>query len=216
MKRALKYLLPAVAVLVVSLTIWLPGDTQARTFSEGIHYGVITPELSTQTEESKVEVAEIFWYGCPHCYSLEPTIEAYLEQKPENVTFTRVPAMISANWAFHGKLFYVGQMLDSDGSKGVHEKIFEALHKQRRRIGNDDQLKRFFKGLGFKSDEIKTAMDSMELKSKLEYAREISAKSGMDSVPTVIVNGKYITSPSMVSGSKNMIEIINYLTKLSE
>ena len=210
MKRVLTSLVPALFLAFIT-----SASTQAAEFAEGINYAIINPPVSTQAEEGKVEVAEVFWYGCPHCYSLEPTIEAYLKQMPENVSFTRVPAMISPNWQYHGTLFYVGRMLDPDGSKGVHSKIFEALQKQRRRIGNDDQLRRFFTGLGFKAEEVNTALKSMELKTQLAYAKDVSIQSGLDSVPTIIVNGKYLTSPSMVSGSSGMLKIIHFLTNLA-
>nr|CAA6801815.1 MAG: Periplasmic thiol:disulfide interchange protein DsbA [uncultured Thiotrichaceae bacterium] len=213
MKRVFNYVLPALLLAVAGLTVCIP-ESQARTFTENVEYAVITPPLGTQVEEGQVEVAEVFWYGCPHCYSLEPTIEEYLKTKPENVTFSRVPAMLDAKWSFHGKLYYVGQMLDADGSKDVHAKIFEALQKQRRRIGNDDQLRRFYQGIGFKIDEINNALKSLELKTKLEYAKGITFDSRLDSVPTVIVNGKYLTSPSMVAGNDKLIEVINYLTAL--
>lgn len=214
--RVLSYTLPALLlVLAAGLTGCIP-DSQARSFTENVEYAVITPPVSTQAEEGKVEVAEVFWYGCPHCYNLEPTIEEYLKTKPDYVTFTRVPAMLDAKWSFHGKLFYVGRMLDPDGSKKVHEKIFEALQKQRRRIGNDDQLRRFYQSIGFKADEVNNILKSMELKTKMDYARDITAKSSLDSVPTIIVNGKYLTSPSMVSGNKNLLEVVNYLTSLEK
>ena len=213
MKKVFSFMLPALLLAITGLTGCI-ADSQARTFTENVEYAVITPPLTTQAETDKVEVAEVFWYGCPHCYKLEPTMDKYVEGKPDNVTFSRVPAMLDASWSFHGKLYYVGQMLDADGSKGVHTKIFEALHKQRRRIGNDDQLRRFYKGIGFKTDEINNALKSLELKAKLEYAKEITFKSSLDSVPTIIVNGKYLTSPSMVAGNDKLIEVINYLTGL--
>lgn len=213
MKRVFSYLLPALLLAVAGLTGCIP-DLQARTFTENVEYVVITPALTTQVEDGKVEVAEVFWYGCPHCYSLEPTMEKYQKIKPDNVTFTRVPAMLDATWSFHGKLYYVGQLLDQDGSKNAHTKIFEALHKQRRRIGNDDQLRRFFKGIGFQADEVNNVLKSMELKTKMNYAREITVKSSLDSVPSIIVNGKYLTSPSMVAGNDKLLEVINYLTAL--
>ncbi|MEZ5537389.1 MAG: thiol:disulfide interchange protein DsbA/DsbL [Thiolinea sp.] len=214
--RVFSYTLPA---LLLALAVGLSGcipDSQARSFTENVDYAVITPPVSTQAEEGKVEVAEVFWYGCPHCYNLEPTINEYIKTKPDYVTFTRIPAMLDPTWVFHGKVFYVGRMLDPNGSKDVHAKIFEALQKQRRRIGNDDQLRRFYQSLGFKLDEINNILKSMELKTKLDYARDITVKSHLDSVPTIIVNGKYLTSPSMVSGNKNLIEVINYLSSLEK
>lgn len=209
MKRLLNYLLPA-----FTLSLLLFSTAQARSFTEGIHYGIISPPVATQAEEGKVDVTEIFWYGCPHCYNLEPTIKQYLAQKPDNVTFNLVPAMLSPRWNFHAKLHFVGQMLDTDGTKNVHEKIFVAMHKQRRRIGNDDQMRRFFKGLGYKKSAIDEAMKSADLQAKLKFAQEISAKSGLDSVPTIIVGGKYLTSPSMLAGA-NLVEVINFLSKLA-
>ena len=209
MKRALSYLLPACALFML-----LFSTAQARSFTEGIHYGVISPPVSTQAEEGNVDVTEVFWYGCPHCFNLEPTIEAYLKQKPDNVTFNPVPAMLGPRWVFHGKLHYVGKMLDSEGKNKVHEKIFAAMHKQRRRIDNDNQLRRFFMSLGYKEQDINAALKSEDLPKDMAYAREISTKSGLDSVPTIIVGGKYLTSPSMLAGA-NLIEVINFLSKMA-
>ena len=209
MKRLLSCFLPACALLMLLTNI-----AQARSFTEGIHYGIISPPVATKAEEGKVDVTEVFWYGCPHCFNLEPTIEAYLKQKPDNVTFNPVPAMLSPRWMFHGKLHYVGRMLDPEGKNKVHEKIFIAMHKQRRRIENDDQLRRFFKGLGYKEAQINEALKSEDIKTNMQYAREISMKSGLDSVPTIIVGGKYLTSPSMLNGA-NLVEVINFLSKLA-
>ncbi len=209
MKQFFSYLLPVLAVALL-----LSSTAQARSFTEGLHYGIISPPIATQAEEGKVDVTEIFWYGCPHCYNLEPTIAQYLKQKPENVTFNLVPAMLSPRWNFHAKLHFVGQMLDPEGKDNVHEKVFVAMHKQRRRIDNDDQLRRFFKSLGYEKSEVDAAMKSEELQQKLDFARETTAKSGLDSVPTIIVGGKYLTSPSMLSG-ENLIEVINFLSKLA-
>ncbi len=213
--RVLSYTLPALLLVLAGLMAVVP-DAQARRFKENVEYTVINPPLSTQTEKDQVEVAEIFWYGCPHCYHLESTIKEYLKNKPDYVTFTRIPAMLDAKWSFHGKLFYVGSLLDPDGSKGVHDKIFTALQKQRRRINNDDQLRRFFQSIGFKADKVNNVLKSMELKTKLDYAREITQKSRVDSVPAMIINGKYMTSPSLVSGNKKLLEVVNYLTDLEK
>ncbi|MEZ5448245.1 MAG: hypothetical protein R3E89_04240 [Thiolinea sp.] len=150
---------------------------QAQTFQEGVNYAVIEPPVSTQAAEGKVEVAEVFWYGCPHCYNLECSIGTYLKQKPDYGIYAHT-RHDQSELGFHGKVFYVGRMLDPDGSKDVHTKIFEAIHKQRRRIGNDDQLQRFFEGLGFKTADINNAMKSMELQTELAYARDIAEKYG--------------------------------------
>ncbi|MDD5393294.1 MAG: thiol:disulfide interchange protein DsbA/DsbL [Thiothrix sp.] len=181
-------------------------------FREGVHYTVISPPIPTQVPPGKTEVVEMFWYGCPHCRALEPTLNKFLQTKPDNVVFRRVPATLSPRWAFHAKLFYVGQMLDPTGAKHVHIQIFEALHTQRREINDEDAMQRFFANMGFTPDQVKGAMQSMEMQADLARSDEIGQRSKADSVPVIIINGKYMTSPSRVGSEENLLQAIKYLS----
>ncbi len=185
----------------------------ATEFREGVHYTVISPPIPTQVPQGKTEVVELFWYGCPHCYALEPTIQKFLQTKPDNIEFIRVPATLSPRWAYHAKLFYVGKMLDPTGEKHVHGKIFDALQKQRRQINNDEALTRFFTELGFSAEQVTKALQSMEMQAMLARSDVIGSMSKADSVPTIIVNGKYMTSPSRLGSEDALIQVINYLSK---
>jgi thiol:disulfide interchange protein DsbA len=213
MKRTLSHTLGFMMAALFALTGCIPEASQAQEFKEGTHYVTLSPTIPTQAAEEQVEVVDLFWYGCPHCYSLEPTIEKFLSQKPDNVVFQRVPATLSPRWEYHAKLFYVGQMLDADGSKHVHTKIFEALQKQRRKINDDDAMTRFFTELGFSADQVNSALNSMEMKTMMARAKEIGEKSKADSVPVIIVNGKYRTSPSMVGSEETLLQVVDYLVK---
>ncbi len=227
MKVALKSLLPALAGLLLVLSGCMtdlqaesasnpatPTTTSTPNYVEGKQYSVIATPIPTQAPEGQTEVTEIFWYGCPHCYHLESTMQAYIEQKPENVFFNRVPATLSSLWAFHAKMFYVGALLDPKNSKHVHTKLFDAFNKQNRRITNDGAARRYFESLGFKTEDINSAMKSPELQAYMNHATKVSKKSGIDSVPSIIVNGKYLTGPAFMSPSDNLIDVINYLTSL--
>lgn len=213
MKRTLSHTLGFMMAALLALTGYIPEASQAQEFKEGTHYVTLSPTIPTQAPEGKVEVVDLFWYGCPHCYSLEPTIEKFLSQKPDNVVFQRVHATLSPRWEYHAKLFYVGQMLDTDGSKNIHIKIFEALQKQRRRINDDDAMIRFFSELGFTEEQVKGALNSMEMKTMMARAKEVGEKSKADSVPVIIVNGKYRTSPSMVGSEETLLQVVDYLVK---
>ncbi|MGB3917531.1 MAG: thiol:disulfide interchange protein DsbA/DsbL [Thiothrix litoralis] len=213
MKRALSHTLGFMMAALFALTGCIPESSHAEEFKEGTQYVTISPAIPTQAPAGKVEVTELFWYGCPHCYSMEPTINAFLSKKPDNVVFQRVPATLSPRWVYHAKLFYVGQMLDPDGAKHVHTKIFEAIQKQRRQINDDASMTRFFVELGFSADQVKNALNSMEMKAMMARADEVGTKSKADSVPVIIVNGKYRTSPSMVSSEDKLLQVINYLVK---
>jgi thiol:disulfide interchange protein DsbA len=183
-------------------------------FVEGRDYIELNPLLPTTAPEGQVEVAELFWYGCPHCYHLEPVIEKYLKEKPDYVTFTRVPGTLNPNWNYHAKLYYVGQMLDPEGKEKLHTNIFNAMHQQRRRLMDDESAKQFFISLGFAEDKVDAAMNSSALKVELDRAMDYNKKSNAGSVPTLIVNGRYLTSPSMARGGVRMVRLINHLTKL--
>lgn len=210
MKRVFSRAFGFVLALFI-VTGCVPESGQAGEFKENVDYKTISPAIPVQSPAGKVEVTELFWYGCPHCYHLEPTINKFLQKKPANVDFRRVPATLSPRWAFHARLFYVGQMLDPDGSKHVHTKIFEALQKQRRKIDNDNSLRNFFTSIGFSADQVNNALKSMELNAMMVRADEVGKLSKADSVPMIIINGKYLTSPSMVGSEEKLLQVIDYL-----
>lgn len=191
----------------------VPEASQADEFQEGKHFVTIANPITPQVDAGKIEVTELFWYACPHCYTLEPTIEKFRANKPEHIEFEQVPATLSPRWRFHAKLFYVAQLLDPNGEKGLHLKIFEAIQKQRRKISNEDAMQRFFTGLGFSEAEVKNAYNSMEMNALLARADEVGAKSGADSVPSIIVHGKYRTSPSMAGSEEKLLKVISYLAQ---
>lgn len=222
MKRALKVFLPMATALLITLTGCMSEVTQAQ-YTEGKQYSVINPPVATQAPTGQVEVTEIFWYGCPHCFNLEPTIAAYIKQKPANVYFNRVPATLGETWDYHARLYYAGYILDRDGKNNLTSKIFNALHVQRRPAPrfergnpakNDENIRRFLESFGYKAEDINKALSSMELTTLMNHARDVSTKSGIDSVPSIIVNGKYLTGPSRMSSGDNLIDVINYLSKL--
>lgn len=212
MKRVFSRAFGLVLALFI-VTGCVPESGQAEEFKEGVDYTLISPPVPVQAADGKVEVAELFWYGCPHCYHLEPTINKFLQNQPANVEFRRVPATLSPRWVFHARLFYVGQLLDPDGSKHVHAKIFDAIQKQRRQINNDDALRRFFTGIGFSADQVNNALKSMELNAMMARADEVGKMSKADSVPNIIINGKYLTSPSMVGNEEKLLKVMDYLIR---
>ncbi|MEB4592152.1 thiol:disulfide interchange protein DsbA/DsbL [Candidatus Thiothrix sp. Deng01] len=213
MKNVFGHTLGLVMTIVLVLTGCVPESGQADEFKEGTDYALISPPIPVQAPAGKVEVTELFWYGCPHCYHMEPTINKFLQHKPDNVVFQRVPATLSPRWTYHARLYYVGQLLDPDGSKRVHSKIFDAIQQQRRRIDNDEALTRFFTDLGFSTDQVNNALQSMELNAMMARADEVGQMSKADSVPLVIINGKYKTSPSMVGNEDKLLKVMDYLIK---
>jgi len=181
-------------------------------FEEGKHYVEIFPQMQTDASPGKVEVVELMWLGCPHCYHLEPLMLEYKKNHPEYVEFKQVPAMLNPSWAADANIFYIAELLDPTGEKNLVNKIFQSIHDQKRRLKSPDSVVRFFEQQGFTAEQVNGVKNSMVFQAKLLRAQEIGAASQAQSVPTLIINGKYRTSPYMAGGNDKVLKIINMLT----
>lgn len=182
-------------------------------FEEGKHYVEIFPQMQTDSSPGKVEVVELLWLGCPHCYSLEPLMLEYKKNHPDYVEFKQVPAMLNPSWAADANTFYIAELLDPKGEKDLVTRIFKSIHDQKRRLRSPDSVVRFFEQQGYTAEEVNNVKNSMAFQTKLLRAQEIGAASQAQSVPTLIVNGKYRTSPYMAGGNDKVVEIINMLAE---
>jgi len=188
-------------------------DAVASKYIEGKHYVEIFPPMQTDASQGKVEVIELMWLGCPHCYNLEPTMLKYKKNHPDFVEFKQVPAMLNPTWSADARTFYLADILDPTGEKELVTQIFQAIHEQKRRLRSPDAVKRLFIQFGFTEEQIDNALNSMAFKAKLDRAREIGQSSQAQSVPTLIINGKYRTSPYIAGSEENLMEILDMLTK---
>lgn len=184
----------------------------APEFVKGKHYVEIFPEMQTDASAGKVEVIEMMWLGCPHCYTLEPTMLKYKKNHPDYVEFKQVPSMLNPSWASDANTYYIAEILDPSGEKDLINLIFKSMHEQKRRLRSLGAVKGFFVKQGFTEDQVDKVLNSMEFKVKIGRAQEISAASQAQSVPTVIINGKYRTSPYMAGGEGKLMKIIDMLT----
>jgi len=170
-------------------------------------YEPLTTPLSHPAD--KVEVIEFFWYGCPHCYNFEPHIKAWAEKKPANSVFTQIPAIFSPKWEPHARAFYAAQMLDLSGR--LHEALFNAIHKQKRKIYTESAILDFVAELEMDEKAFKEAMHSFAVETKIRRSKQLVKASGIQGVPAVIVNGKYRTSGSLAGSYPRMVGIIDEL-----
>ena len=182
-------------------------------FIEGKHFVKVIPEIQTDVAEGKVEVAELFWLGCPHCYSLEPEVKKYKESQPDYVEFKQIPAMLNPSWASDANMFFISEILDPKGSKDLTTKLFDAIHKEKRQLRNPKAVIRFFEEQGYSKEQVDSARNSIAFTAKSVRAQDFGAKSQATSVPTLIVNGKYRTSPSMAGGNSKVMEVVKMLAE---
>lgn len=199
-------LLRVVLGMLIVVHAWA---VEEETMIEG---GIDYTELATlQPTESgeKIEVLEVFMYGCPHCFHLEPTLEKWLATKPENVAFARMPAVFGAKVMPHAKAYYAAELIEK--GEQFHLPLYRALHEGKQKIWDEDALVAFAKTQGIDGKAFRDVYNSFFVNMRVLRAQEMGKKFGIESVPTVVVNGKYRTSPSQAGSRDKMIRVIDHL-----
>ena len=171
-------------------------------------YGVLDTPIAVSTGD-QIEVTELFWYGCGHCFALEPYVKSWLEEKPDNAEFVKVPAMFSSGWAFHGQAFYTMEAVGV--LEQANDAFFHQIHVTRRPINNLERLVAFLKNYDKSEEEVTAAYNSFAVDTKLRNAVKVTKQSTATGVPAILVDGKYITSVSQAGGQAEMFEVINQL-----
>ena len=180
----------------------------AKAPDAGIDYREVTPPQPVESG-SKIEVLEFFWYGCPHCYAFEPSLNAWTKKLPSDVVFRRVHAQFTPQWVQHAKLFYT---LDALGEvERLHRKCFDTIHGERRELLKDADMLEWAAQNGVDKAKFSDAFKSFGVAGKLQRAKQVVANYKIDGVPTLAVNGKFITSPSIAGGMEKSLAVMDYL-----
>ena len=156
-----------------------------------------------------VEVTELFWFGCGHCFNLERPLKSWLNTKPANAKFTKVPAIFSKRWEFHAKAFYTMKALNVE--ERVYDDFFTLLHVKRKPVNTENALAAFLANYGKDQKTVENAFNSFAVDSQVRNAIKITKQSGARGVPALIVDGKYLTSQSDAGGTVEMFDVIDKL-----
>jgi protein dithiol oxidoreductase (disulfide-forming) len=179
-------------------------------FKEGANYRKVVPAQPTNVAPGKVEVVEFFWYGCGHCFKLDPAIEAWRSKgKPQYVEFVRVPAMWNDTLRMHARLFYTAEALGK--LEALHSTIFREIHVNNNPLNTVEQMTAFFKKQGVSADEFQKTFASFAVESKLQRADFLNRRYQINSVPQLAVNGKYVTGEDMAGGEPELFQIVQEL-----
>ncbi|MHC8865303.1 thiol:disulfide interchange protein DsbA/DsbL [Arenicellales bacterium IMCC57338] len=196
------------SALSIFLAFTLP--SAAQEFQEDVNFFPLLVEQPVRTGD-RIEVLEIFWYGCPHCYALEPYLKKWLKNKPEFVEFVQIPAVLNQSWAFDARVFYTFVALGLMDE--LHEAYFDAIHQDRRRMKNVEQVAAWAQEQGINPQLILDTFNSFGVNSMLANATQMSGRYEADGVPTIIIDGKYRTTVSLAGGHNEIIDLINYLAQ---
>ncbi len=203
-----------VSVLLLCLPLWACAEEASPTvdeadYAEGIDYATVVPPLAG-AEGGKVKVVELFWYGCPHCFQFDPYLKKWLQSKPANVEFERIPAIFNnPTWELHARAYYTADVMGVLDK--VHEPLFDAIHVKKKRMNNKAALREFFVSHGVDGKEFDATFDSFAVSGLVRSAAQLTKQYGINGVPTMAVQGKYRVGGRMAGSFDNMIRITNFL-----
>lgn len=201
----------------------LPASAALPTSSEwkpGTDYDVISPAQPTTVGPGKVEVMEVFWLACPHCYALEPYIRQWLKTKPAYVDFVRVPVMWGPVQQAHARLYYT---LEALGRDDLFEKTFTHIHELDMQSNTESglvtdnkdetfrQQQAWAMQNGIKGEAFAQAYNSFFVNTQLQQAQETMNDYQVQLVPFIAVDGKFSTSVEKVGSPDKLISLINFL-----
>jgi thiol:disulfide interchange protein DsbA len=157
----------------------------------------------------KVEIAEFFWYGCIHCYNLEPAIEAWLPKLPADAYFRRIPAIFNERWAIDGTIYYAFEALGV--LEKLHRPFFDAIHRDRLKTDNPAALAEWLKGHGVDPQKFDATMKSFGVQSKTKRAAQMTSASRISGTPALMVQGRYTISAEEAKSGANMLTVADSL-----
>jgi thiol:disulfide interchange protein DsbA len=184
--------------------------TNAAEVQTGKSYAVVSPTMPVETGK-KIEVLELFWYGCPHCFDLEPDLEQWVKTLPKDVEFRRMPAPLRNSWVPMAKAYYAEEALGVTDK--LHADIFNAIHLQGLNLNDENVLADFVAKEGVDSKKFMAAYNSFGVRSEVESARTKVLAYGAMGVPTLIVDGKYRTDNELSGGGKKLFQVLDQLIK---
>ena len=188
----------------------LPGGR----WKAGVNYEPIVPSQPTSAGPGKVEVVEVFWLGCPHCYELEPSIRKWLKTKPDFISFVRVPVMWGPVHQAHARLYYT---LVALGRTDLFEKAFDTIHRENNPlVANSDDATlsvdaAWAKANGIKPEDFTRAYHSFSVDANLQRAQQLTERYNITGVPTFVVDGKFTTDVGKAGTVDNLFALVDDL-----
>ena len=195
--------------LLLSLFLSVGAFAQPALYVAGTHYEVLDNPVKT-ADPNKIEVMEVFWYGCPHCYAFEPVLNSWVSKLPSDVVFQRSPGMWNSTMEIHAQIYYAEQALGVYDR--LHGKVFDEIHQKHNYLLTEKDIRAFFTANGVDGAAFDKAWGSFAVTSGVKKANSRMSEYGIQSVPTLIVNGKYrITAGEAVRTHEEMLKVADFL-----
>ncbi|WP_372748662.1 thiol:disulfide interchange protein DsbA/DsbL [Litorivivens sp.] len=199
-----------IASLLTLLSIAACAEDATTSFEEGKHYVRLDTPVRT-VDPNKIEVTEVFWYGCSHCFHFEPMVHAWSKKLPKDVEFVQSPAMWNRVMEIHARAFYTAKALRVLDK--VHQPIFEAINVERNMLTTPDAIATLFAKYGVEESTFHKAFKSFAVNSQVQQADARARGYQIQGTPEMIVNGKFRVSTRTAGSQRGMLEVVDYLVQ---
>ena len=188
-----------------------PFAARAQSSRNGAAYTTLQNPLPVETP-GKIEVAEFFWYGCIHCYNLEPLLEKWLPSLPADTRFRRIPTVFNERWGHDAVIYYAFEALGVLDK--LHRPFFDAIHRDRLKTDNPQALAEWLTRNGVDPKKLEATMKSFGVQSKIKRAAQLTAASRIDGTPALMVQGRYTISADQGRSREGMLATAEALAGL--
>jgi len=179
---------------------------------QNIEYRLIASPQPVETG-ANIEVIDFFWYGCPHCNSLQPVLEEWIKRKPADVTLRRIPAILRDSWAPHARIYYALELLDE--VERLHLKVYEGYHVEQLHMSKPEVMEQWASRHGIDRKRWLDAYFSPETDARIARAHQAVKRYDVQGTPSLVVDGRFITSSGMVSSMQAVIAVVEDLVRLA-
>ena len=197
------------SAFIFSLIISVP-VLAADEYSAGKHYDVLKTPVATRNV-NKIEVVEVFWYGCIHCFNFETMIQAWNTSQPGDVDFYSMPAMWNSTMKMHAKAFYAAQALGN--FKTMYHVLFQTMNVKKNRLKSESAVKAVFIDNDVDAKKFDAVFNSFGVRSQVNLAESRAKSYGIQGTPEMVVNGKYRVSSTSAGGQAQMLKVVDFLVK---
>ena len=195
--------------LLTAALLAVPLGAAGQQFS----YSEVKPPQPVESKSGKIEVIEFFWYGCIHCYNLEPHIDTWLKKLPGDVEFRRVPAVFNPRWGYDAAVFYTFEALGVLDK--LHRPLFDAIHKDRLRTDDPQAMGEWLQKHGVDPKKFNDTLKSFGVQSKTRRATQLTVAYKIDGTPAMAVNGRYTVSAEQGRTQQGMLQAVDGLIEMA-
>lgn len=211
MTRVLRSLVGGLLAMLAAAALVGAAQAQEVRARQNIEYRLIAPQ-PVETGE-RVEVIEFFWYGCPYCNELQPAMEEWIKRKPADVTLRRVPAILRDSWAPHARIYYTLELLGEVDR--LHQRVYHGYHVEELHMSKPDVMEQWASRNGIDRRKWLDAYYSPEVDARVARAHQLTKRYEVQGTPSVVIDGRYITSSSMTPSVRAVMTVVDDLIRLA-